>query len=110
MKNLKKIILLNILLGCNILYAQTDTVLLYKRFPAIPPFTLTKVPDSTKFSKADLQKRKATIIMIFSPDCEHCQHEVNELKANINLFKKIQIVMASPVDYKFVKNFMMNTN
>lgn len=86
-------------------FAQTDTTLLYLRFPAVPPFSITKVSDSTSFTKDDLLKRKATIIFIFSPDCEHCQHATKELTAHIKLFKKAQIIMASPLEHFYLKKF-----
>lgn len=85
--------------------AQADSTPVYLRFPTVPPFSITKVADSTKFTKADLAKRKATLIFIFSPGCEHCQHETKELIANIKLFKKVQIVMASPLEHRFLKEF-----
>lgn len=101
-----RLILLNIFLIFAVSsWAQTDSTLLYLRFPSVPPFTITKVSDSTKFSKDDLAKKKATIIIIFSPDCEHCQHETRELTANIHLFKKAQIIMASPLEHKYLKKF-----
>ncbi len=89
----------------NVSTAQTDTSALYFKYPDVPPFTITKVPDSTKFTKADLIKNKAVLIMVFSPDCDHCKHEVNEIIANIDLFKNIQIVMASSLDFQLIKTF-----
>ncbi|WP_460560145.1 TlpA family protein disulfide reductase [Ferruginibacter profundus] len=86
-------------------FAQVDTSILYLRFPNVPSFKLTNVKDSTYFTKADLKKKKATIIMMFSPDCEHCQMETKELTASIKLFKKAQIVMASPLDYAYLRKF-----
>ncbi len=85
--------------------AQTDTLPIYKRFPEVPPFSIIKVPDSTRFTKEDLNARKSTIIMLFSPDCDHCQHAIKELLANIGLFKKAQIVLASPLDFNILKKF-----
>ncbi len=85
--------------------AQADSTLIYLRFPIIPSFNIIKVPDSTRFTKDDLSKKKATIIIIFSPDCEHCQHATKELTAQINLFKKAQIVMASPIEHFYLKKF-----
>jgi len=85
--------------------AQADSTLIYQRFPIIPPFNIIKVPDSTRFTKDDLSKKKATIIIIFSPDCEHCQHETKELTTHIKLFKKAQIVMASPLEHHYLKKF-----
>ena len=86
-------------------FSQTDTSLLYLRFPTIPPFSIIKVSDSTRFTKDDLKSKKAVVIMVFSPDCEHCQNETKELIAHIDLFKKVQIIMASPLDYDYIKRF-----
>jgi len=106
---MKKLVLYTILLlVTTIAFAQIDTSALYYKYPDVPPFTIIKVPDSTKFVKADLDTKKSTIIMIFSPDCEHCQHEVKELKANINLFKNTQIVLVSYLDFHFLKTFYTN--
>lgn len=85
--------------------AQAETDLIYLRFPTVPPFSIIKINDSTKFTKAELAKRKPTIIFIFSPDCEHCQQETKALTANIGLFKKAQIIMASPLEHHLLKNF-----
>jgi thioredoxin-related protein len=90
---------------CQTVCAQVDTSLIYLRFPTVPPFRIINVADSSVFTKADLVKKKATIIMIFSPDCEHCQHETRELLAHIDLFKKAQIIMASALDYPLIKKF-----
>jgi len=89
----------------NICLAQVDSSLVYLRFPTIPPFSITKVPDSTKFTKDDLAKKKATLIFIFSPDCEHCQLETRALLDHIKLFKKVQIIMASPLEHEHIKQF-----
>lgn len=86
-------------------FSQADTSLLYLRFPTVPPFSITKVSDSSSFSKDDLVKKRPVMIMIFSPDCEHCQHETRELIAHMDLFKKVQIVMASPLEYPFIRKF-----
>lgn len=90
---------------CQTVFAQEDTTLLYLRFPIVPPFKIITMADSTAFTKDDLKKKKATIIMVFSPDCEHCQHETKELIAHIDLFKKAQIVMVSPLEYDYIKKF-----
>jgi hypothetical protein len=43
--------------------------------------------------------------MLFSPDCDHCKHETEELIKNIDKFKKIQIVMATPMPFDKMKEF-----
>lgn len=103
---MKKIICL-VLCAClyKLAMAQADSTLIYLRFPTVPPFNIIKVPDSTRFTKDDLSKKRATVIIIFSPDCDHCQQATKELTANIRLFKKAQIVMASSLEYAYLKKF-----
>ncbi len=88
---------------------QTDanTALLapYLQFPKLPPFTITRLPDSTKFGRDDLKNGKATLMISFSPDCEHCQLAIKELTENMKPFKKVQIVMTTPLEYRFIKTF-----
>ena len=67
------------------------------------PFFKMMLTDSSLFYKSNLKKNRATIIIFFSPDCEHCQMETKELTASIKLFKKAQIIMASPLDYIILK-------
>ena len=69
-----------------------------------------RLPDSTAFSKDDLQHRKPLVIILFSPDCDHCKHETHQLLDSIDLFKKAQIVMVSSLDYDLVKKFYEKYN
>lgn len=85
--------------------AQNDSLPIYKRFPVVPVFSIMTVPDSTKFSKDDLKKKTAVIIILFSPDCSHCQLVVKDLVDHIDLFEKTQIVMVSSMDFINIKNF-----
>ncbi|MEO7445913.1 MAG: thioredoxin fold domain-containing protein [Ferruginibacter sp.] len=86
-------------------FAQQDSLPVYRRFPTVPPFKLVNVKDSSIFKKEDLPRKKEVLIMIFSPDCEHCQVATKDMLANIDAFKKVQIVMASSLDYTLVKTF-----
>ena len=82
-----------------------DSVPVYQRFPTVPPFTIMSAPDSIAFSKDDLKKRKPVIIIVFSPDCEHCKHFTKELLANYSLVKNARIVMSSALNYDLIKKF-----
>ena len=94
---------------CAIAFSQKDsTAPIYLRFPTIPQFTVYKAPDSTAFSKSDLKKKKPVVFIIFSPDCEHCQHETEALLANINKFKNTQIVMITYLPYNEMIQFYKN--
>jgi thiol-disulfide isomerase/thioredoxin len=104
---LKKLIPLALLLVfCATVFAQVDsTAPVYERFPTIPQFTVFKAPDSTAFSRNNLEKRKPVVFMIFSPDCEHCQHETEMLLADIKKFKDAQIVMVTYLPYNEMMAF-----
>ena len=106
----KNLILTFLVFLAQIGFCQTDsTQPVYLRFPSIPPFKIDKASDSTAFTREDLEKKKSTIFMIFSPDCEHCQHETEALIANIDKFKDAQIIMIEYLSYgemvKFYKDY-----
>lgn len=63
----------------------------YKRFPTVPPFTILQV-DSTTLTKENL-KQQPTIIMYFSPDCDHCKHQWADMEKRMKDLKKYQIIM-----------------
>lgn len=98
---MKKIFFLPVLIFiCATAFSQEDsTAPVYQRFPTIPQFTVFKAPDSTAFTRDNLKKNKPVVFMIFSPDCEHCQHETENLLANIDKFKNAQIVMITYLPY-----------
>jgi cytochrome oxidase Cu insertion factor (SCO1/SenC/PrrC family) len=56
--------------------------------------------------------RSKTVIVLFQPDCDHCQHEAEEIKANIDRFKNqtMYFVSSSPVDQivKFSKDYKLD--
>ena len=87
-------------------FSQNDTSKpVYLRFPTIPQFAIYKAPDSILFTRENLQKHKSTVLIIFSPDCEHCQHETKELLDHIQDFKKAQIVMITYQPYEGMVQF-----
>jgi len=65
---------------------------------------------TTVFSKENLPKKTAVLLMIFNPGCDHCQHETEELIKNMNSFKKIQIVMATVMPIAEMKTFIEKYN
>ncbi|MGC4036452.1 MAG: redoxin domain-containing protein [Chitinophagaceae bacterium] len=89
------------------IYAQsgTEPQPAYLRFPTVPPIKILKVDSATYFTKENLSKKKPTIVMVFNPGCEHCQHETEEIIKNIDEFKDIQVVMATPQSFTEMKDF-----
>ena len=77
----------------------------YLRFPNIPAFHLLKLDSTSYLTKDDLRKNRRTIVMYFSPDCEHCKHEIESFLGSWNKFKDIEIVMATYQPFAEMKDF-----
>src|SRR5579875_1201339 len=76
--------------------AQADTTQPpYKRFPTLPPVQLLLSDSTTMYTKANFPKKKPVLLILFSPDCSHCQHETEEMIKHKDELKNIQIVMAT---------------
>ena len=75
------------------------------RFPTIPPFHLLKLDSTTYLTKEDVKKNHRTIIMFFSPDCEHCKHQTEAILADFKEFRDIEIVMATYQPFDEMKQF-----
>lgn len=71
-----------------------DTTALFMRFPEVPPFTLLK-RDSTTISKEGLKKNHPLILMYFSPECHHCQRQMEDMLKRMEEMKNIQFILAT---------------
>lgn len=89
----------------SVAFAQQDTTIPpYKRYPTVPTLQLLTM-DSTLYTKTNLPKKKQVLLMLFSPDCDHCQHEAEQLEANREAFRTTQIVMVSTAPLYRLKDF-----
>lgn len=88
------------------IFAQTDSIQPpYKRFPTYPPVKLL-LPDSISyFSKEDLPKKSTVLLILFNPQCEHCQHETEDIIRQIDKFKNTRIVMATNMPFDTMMTF-----
>jgi cytochrome oxidase Cu insertion factor (SCO1/SenC/PrrC family) len=66
----------------------------FLRYPTIPPFEL-KGLDGKTINRESLGNRKGTMIVYFSPDCHHCQEQVEWMKASYDQLKELNIVFAT---------------
>jgi thiol-disulfide isomerase/thioredoxin len=70
----------------------------------IPDFALL-LTDSSRFNNNNIPNSKFTILIYFSPDCGHCQHEATEMVKNIDSLKHVFIVWASSRSMPEIKAF-----
>ncbi len=83
----------------------TDSVPAYLSTGTIPTFTTYKAPDSTLFTDKDLTKGKPLLLMIFSPDCGHCQMVAKEILENTDHLGNAQILMTTWLPYSDMMSF-----
>ena len=104
-KAMKLIFFLATVLMTTISFAQQDpTQPAYKRYPTIPGLQLLSL-DSTAYTKEQLPRKKQVLIMLFSPDCDHCQHETEQIVANKEAFADTHILMVSTLPLFRLKEF-----
>ena len=92
------------------LIAQKDTTAPYKQYPTFPPIELVKM-NNHHLKKKDIKSNQASMIFYFSPECDHCRKQMDDMMKRMNDFKKIQIVMVTfqPMDQlvKFYKDYKL---
>jgi thioredoxin-related protein len=94
--------------------AQADTLTPpYLKHPTLPPFDLLMADSVSHFTKANLPAKSKVLLMIFSPDCSHCQHTAEELSRYKEDMKDITVVMATihPITdmRKFIEKYKLDS-
>ena len=75
----------------------------------IPPFVLEKTMGGV-LTNTQLKKDKSVMLMIFNPQCDHCELMVDSLKRIAANFKNTQIIMVAEHSNKdFMKDFISKT-
>jgi len=88
-----------------IVFSQNNDLPLYKKEPIIPPLRLLLADSVTNFTEKNLKKNIPVYIILFSPECEHCQKQTEEIIDSIDRLKNIQIVMATTLPFNKMKEF-----
>ncbi len=75
-------------------WTQADQPPLFTTYP-LPQFSLLLADSATAYTKAHLPKGKQVLVMLFSPDCDHCKKETATIKANIKDFRNTHVLMVT---------------
>lgn len=87
------------------LAAQTDSLAPYFRQPVLPHFTL-QVPDGDGvLRRDDLDSTRPVMLMLFSPDCDHCHRQTEEITRRIGELGDLQIVMSTYHSLEMIRLF-----
>jgi len=105
---MKKYLLLAFLISVTIhvsAFTGIDSIPTHLQHVPLPDFKILLPDGKTNFYTDNLSKKKKTIIINFSPECEHCRHMTEELIKHIDQFKGTQIVMATTLPFEKMKLF-----
>ena len=84
--------------------AQTDSLKPYEKNRSLPDFSLLNI-DSVLFTPQVLAKDKNIIVMLFSPDCSHCQKQLDELLSIGEVARNTELLMISFMPLEFNRIF-----
>jgi thiol-disulfide isomerase/thioredoxin len=77
----------------------------YMKDKRIPSFSLTSIEGKEITNKQLPTSYKYTCIIIFSPDCSHCEQEASELSKNADKFKEVLFIWDSYREMDAIKKF-----
>jgi thiol-disulfide isomerase/thioredoxin len=72
----------------------------------LPSFNLLLLDSTTHLNTNQIPSGKLTILLYFSPDCDHCQRETDSILHNMKSFERVQFyfVTNDPMDRMRVFN------
>ena len=82
-----------------------DTIPQHLKNLKLPDFKLLLPDSATNFYTEQLSAKKSTILISFSPECDHCKQQTKEIIQNIDQLKNVQIVMATTLPFDMMKAF-----
>jgi thiol-disulfide isomerase/thioredoxin len=85
-------------------FSQYDTTAPYLKNKALPNFSLLSL-DSLAFTQDILAEGNTTIIMLFNPECAHCQDQLQLLLSMEAVSKSTNLILTSTETLKKIKIF-----
>jgi len=81
-----------------------------KKGAPLPPFRIDKTAGGV-LTNANLKSGKPVMVMIFSPQCDHCEHMMDSLKQVSDLFHATQLLLvAEDRNKEHMKGFIKKTD
>ncbi len=67
----------------------------YLKNPVLPQFSILNTDSTSWFTTRDIRNGAPVMIMLFSPDCEHCKDQAATIVKNMDKLKNTEIVMST---------------
>lgn len=112
MKNIFLFLAVVFCLGAHHVNAQTgkDTTaavdsLPYLKYPKLPAFNIMLLDSATVFNTFNILEGRASVLMLFSPDCEHCKRLTEKILKGMDSLKDVNFYMFTPMKLSALKPF-----
>ena len=106
---LKRFLLLIYLLfaGISLLQAQQEKrdSLPYQKYPTLPAFNILLQDSTTIFNTYNIPEGRPTVLMFFSPDCDHCQQTTKALMDRMDSLSHVQFYLFTPMSLTMIRAF-----
>lgn len=98
--------LVAVVFWCSSLIARSrpDSIPAHLAGLPFPDFKL-ELADRSTFYTDNLPKNKPIVIMLFSPECDHCRQQTKGILQSIAAFRKAHIVMATALPHDKMKAY-----
>jgi|GEM_PF-6721195 hypothetical protein len=73
----------------------------------LPAFSFTQI-NGRPFTRDSLAPAQPVVIMLFDPDCEHCQEELAWMQTTMPAFSSTHFLLVTPADRTVVIPFVRN--
>lgn len=77
----------------------------YLKHPVLPNFTILKQDSTSWITEKSLRSGAPVIVMLFSPDCDHCKEQTEILLDNMDKLAHVDIVMTTFQPISKIKEF-----
>lgn len=77
----------------------------YQKNPALPPFNILMLDSSEVFNSEKIPIGSPVILMMFSPDCPHCDQLTDSIIAHMKELKSVRIYMVTPMSLPAIQAF-----
>jgi len=86
---------------------STASELPYLKYKSLPAFQIRMLDSHTIFNTFNIPKGKPTVLIMFSPDCDHCEQLSKMITDSIAAFDKVNLYLLSPMPLSQIKQFAL---
>lgn len=85
--------------------AKTRDSLPYQKYPTLPAFNIQLTDSTTVYNTYDAPEGKASVVMFFSPDCDHCEMQTDSFLHHMDVLKDVRFYLITPLSLEQVRTF-----